>query len=41
MNDNARVMLNYIVTDFNTAVGSGTSAETKQQAVVLRGQVSF
>jgi phosphate-selective porin OprO/OprP len=41
MNDYSRVMLNYIVTDFSTAVGTSTSAETKQQAIVLRGQVSF
>lgn len=41
LNDNARVMLNYIVTNFDDAVGSGTAAETKQQAIVLRGQVSF
>ena len=41
LNDNARVMLNYIVTNFDDAVGTGTSAETKQKAIVLRGQVSF
>ena len=41
LNDNARVMLNYIVTNFDDAVGTGTAAETKQQAIVLRGQVSF
>ena len=41
MNDYSRVMLNYITTNFDDAVGSGVSAETKQQAIVLRGQVSF
>lgn len=41
LNDNTRVMLNYIVTRFDDLVGSGTSVERKQQAVVVRAQVSF
>lgn len=41
MNDNARLMLNYNVTNFDAAVGTGTAAVTKQQALMMRGQVSF
>ncbi len=41
LNDHTRVMLNYIVTRFDRTVGSGTSAEKKQEAIVLRAQVSF
>lgn len=41
LNDNTRVMLNYIVTRFDRTVGSGTSAEKKQEAIVVRAQVSF
>jgi phosphate-selective porin OprO/OprP len=41
MNDNTRLMLNYIVTNFDAAVGSGTAAVTKQQAITARAQVSF
>jgi phosphate-selective porin OprO/OprP len=41
MNDNTRLMLNYVVTNFDAAVGTGTAAVTKQQAITARAQVSF
>ena len=41
MNENARVMLNYIQTDFNSAVTSQGVAYTGQDAIVLRGQLAF
>ena len=41
VNDNVRFMLNYVDTQFGSAVGSGTSARTSEKAVLLRGQVSF
>lgn len=43
VNDNARVMLNYTMTDFDgKAVGSSsTNRVTKDNAVMLRAQVSF
>jgi phosphate-selective porin OprO/OprP len=41
MNDNARLMLNYNVTNFDAAVGTGTAAVTKQQALTARAQISF
>jgi phosphate-selective porin OprO/OprP len=41
MNENARVMLNYIKTDYNSAVTSTGIAYTGQDAIVLRGQLAF
>jgi phosphate-selective porin OprO/OprP len=41
MNENARVMLNYIKTNFNSAVASTGMYYTGQDAIVLRGQLAF
>ncbi len=42
MNDYARVMLNYVTTDFDgQAVGSSGKQITKDRAVMLRAQLSF
>ena len=41
MNDNARLMLNYVVTNFDAAVGTGTAAVNTQRAITARAQVSF
>lgn len=41
MNENARVMLNFIQTKFDSAVTNTGQLITKQDAVVLRGQLAF
>lgn len=41
MNENARVMLNYIKTDFNSAVTNSGQSIYAQDAIVLRGQLAF
>jgi phosphate-selective porin OprO/OprP len=41
MNENARVMLNFIQTKFDSAVTNTGQFITKQDAVVLRGQLAF
>lgn len=41
MNDNARIMLNYIKTDFNSAVTNAGQSLYGQDAIVLRGQLAF
>jgi phosphate-selective porin OprO/OprP len=41
LNENARVMLNYIQTNFNSAVTGSGQTLTRQDAVVLRGQLAF
>ncbi len=47
MNDNVRLLLNYVVTNFDSPItitnsGAATgSAVNKQEAVIVRGQVSF
>lgn len=42
VNDNVRVMLNYGMTNYNNAaVGTSGSRITKDNAIMLRGQVSF
>jgi phosphate-selective porin OprO/OprP len=41
MNENARIMLNYIKTDFNSAVTNSGQSLFAQDAIVLRGQLAF
>lgn len=41
LNENARVMLNYIKTDFDTAVINSGQSLLGQEAIVLRGQLAF
>jgi phosphate-selective porin OprO/OprP len=41
MNENARVMLNYVRTSFDTAVVTSGQSLYNQDAIVLRGQLAF
>jgi phosphate-selective porin OprO/OprP len=41
MNENARIMLNYVKTDFNSAVTNSGQSLLGQDAIVLRGQLAF
>lgn len=41
LNENARVMLNYIKTDYNSAVTNPGQSLLGQEAIVLRGQLAF
>jgi phosphate-selective porin len=41
LNDNARVMLNYVDTKFGAPVGSSGSRVDGEKVVMLRGQLSF
>ncbi|CAM8646547.1 OprP Phosphate-selective porin [Oxalobacteraceae bacterium] len=41
MNENARMMLNYIKTDFNSAVTNAGQSLLSSDAIVLRGQLAF
>ena len=41
VNDNARAMLNYVDTKFDTAVGTGVAARTQEKAIMMRGQYFF
>ena len=41
MNDNVRVMANYVQTKFPSAFGTGGAARTSEDAFMLRGQFSF
>jgi len=41
MNENARIMLNYVKTDFNSAVSTSGQSLLGQDAIVLRGQLAF
>lgn len=41
LNENARVMLNYIKTDYSTAIVQSGQSTPSQNAVVLRGQLAF
>jgi phosphate-selective porin OprO/OprP len=41
LNENARVMLNYIKTDYSTAIVQSGQTTPSQNAIVLRGQLAF
>lgn len=41
VNDNARAMLNYVDTKFDSAVGTGVSARTQEKAIMARAQYWF
>lgn len=40
-NDNVRLMLNFVSTDFKTPIGTGTAVRTNERAIMTRAQVSF
>ena len=41
LNDNVRIMANYVDTKFNKPVGTSGARVDGEQAVMLRGQISF
>lgn len=41
VNDNARMMLNYVDTSFNTSIGTGNSLRSSEKAMMARAQYFF
>jgi phosphate-selective porin OprO/OprP len=41
LNDNARMMLNYVDTTFNTPIGAGNSLRSSEKAMMARAQYWF